>query len=128
MGYYEDRRWTEEPARYVHRALERALYQEDGFQCDRDARAPTLDVEVLGFEELSSPSNHAVRVDLRGVLRTRDGMLLFDQDVQAVEAVVGGSFDYIVAAFGRALDKASRDLARRTGSALTTKTGAKRGT
>jgi ABC-type uncharacterized transport system auxiliary subunit len=127
IGYYEDHRWTEEPARYVHRALERTLYQENGFRCDRDAHAPTLDVEVLGFEELRSPSSHAARVDLRAVLRTRDGVLLFDEDVQAVDAVVGANFDDVVAAFGRALDRASRDLAGRTGVALTTEPGAKPG-
>jgi cholesterol transport system auxiliary component len=118
MGYYEGRRWTEEPARYVRRALERTLYQENGYQCSRDANTPTLDVEILGFEELRMQGSHEARVELRAELRT-EHQVLFDEDVHAVDAVSGASFDQVVAAFGRALDQATRDLARRTGKALT---------
>jgi ABC-type uncharacterized transport system auxiliary subunit len=118
MGYYEDRRWTEEPTRYVRRALERTLYQEDGYQCDRGAKTPTLEVEVLGFEELRMAGRHEARVNVRAVLRTRE-RVLFDEDVEAVDAASGASFDGVVAAFGRALDRAARDLAGRTSNALT---------
>jgi ABC-type uncharacterized transport system auxiliary subunit len=124
MGYYDDRRWTEEPSRYVRRALERTLYQESGLQCTRDVTVPTLDVEVLGFEEQKLATSHAARVELRAVLRTRE-RVLFDENVQVVDPVVGGSFDDVVAALGRALEKASRDLTRRTTTALATDNGSK---
>jgi ABC-type transporter Mla maintaining outer membrane lipid asymmetry ATPase subunit MlaF len=90
----------------------------------------TFDVargEVVAILGGSGSGSHAARVDLRAVLRTRV-RVLFDVDVQAVDEVGGASFDDVVAAFGRALDKASRDLSRRTGSALTADTGAKPGT
>jgi ABC-type uncharacterized transport system auxiliary subunit len=117
MGYYEDRRWTEEPARYVHRSLERMLFQQHAFQCDHDAKAATLDVEVLGFEELKMGTTHAARIDVRAVLRTRE-RVIFDEDVRAVDPVAGATFDDVVTSFGRALDRVSGDLARRVGAAL----------
>jgi cholesterol transport system auxiliary component len=130
LNYYEDRRWTDEPERYVRRALERTLFEQSGFHCDPtrasgslDAlggpSAATLAVDVLKFEEVKTPARHDARVALRAVLAT--DRVLFDATIEAVEPVVGSSFDAVVAAIGRSLDNASAQVARRTGSALSAK-------
>ena len=52
LAYYEDRRWTEPPEQIVRRALELELFERRAFQRVVSGAAPTLDVEVLRFEEL----------------------------------------------------------------------------
>jgi ABC-type uncharacterized transport system auxiliary subunit len=116
-GYYERNRWTEQPTLYVRRAIERTLCQEQGFRCDLDADGPTLDVEVLKFQEVKTPESHAGLVSLRIVLSSADEVLA-DDTVQVSEPVAGGRFVDVVAAIARALDGASDRVARRVTSAL----------
>jgi hypothetical protein len=52
LAYYEDRRWTEPPEQFVRRALERELFESHAFRRVISGAAPTLDVEVLSFEEV----------------------------------------------------------------------------
>ena len=52
LAYYEDRRWTEPPERYLRRALERELFQERGIRRTVSGPGSTLDVELTAFEEL----------------------------------------------------------------------------
>lgn len=52
LSYYEDRRWTEPPERYVRRALERELFQNRGIRRTVSGPGATLDVELTAFEEL----------------------------------------------------------------------------
>jgi cholesterol transport system auxiliary component len=52
LSYYEDRRWTEPPERYLRRALERELFQERGIRRTVSGPGSTLDVELTAFEEL----------------------------------------------------------------------------
>jgi cholesterol transport system auxiliary component len=54
LSYYEDRRWTEPPERYLRRALERELYQQRGIVRTVSGPGATLDVELTAFEELRS--------------------------------------------------------------------------
>ncbi len=114
VGYYESRRWTERPDLYVRRSLERTLFQEQGM--GEAANAPTLNVEVLRFEEVKTRALHAARVSLRLVLSSDH--VIFDQTIQTVDAVTGASFDDVVAAMGRALDAASDETARLVKQAL----------
>jgi cholesterol transport system auxiliary component len=116
VGYYEQRRWTEGPDLYVRRALERTLCQEQGFRCDLDGSAATLDIEVLKFQEVKTARSHAALVSLRVVL-SNDRVLL-DDTVQVDDRVLGSSFDEVVAAMARALDGASDEVARRVSAAL----------
>jgi cholesterol transport system auxiliary component len=111
VGYYEDRRWTEEPERYVRRALERALVEESSFPCEIEPSPSRLDVEVLKFEELRTPAGHAARVALRAVVTTED--VILDETIQWVDIVHGSSFDDVVAAIGRALEQVSVRIAHR---------------
>jgi cholesterol transport system auxiliary component len=55
LSYYEDRRWTEPPERYLRRALERELFQQRGVVRTVSGPGATLDVELSAFEELRSP-------------------------------------------------------------------------
>ena len=52
LSYYEDRRWTEPPERYLRRALERELFQQRGIMRTVSGPGTTLDVELTAFEEL----------------------------------------------------------------------------
>jgi cholesterol transport system auxiliary component len=54
LSYYEDRRWTEPPERYLRRALERELFQQRGIRRTVSGPGTTLDVELTAFEELRS--------------------------------------------------------------------------
>jgi cholesterol transport system auxiliary component len=54
VSYYEDRRWTEPPERYLRRALERELFQRRGIRRTVSGPGSTLDVELTAFEELRS--------------------------------------------------------------------------
>jgi uncharacterized lipoprotein YmbA len=53
LNYYEDRRWTERPEVYLDRALGRALFEERGLVRVVSGNAPTLEVELLAFEEVA---------------------------------------------------------------------------
>lgn len=63
LSYYEERRWTEPPERYLRRALERELFQQRGIRRTVSGPGSTLDVELTAFEELrSAPAR--VRLEL----------------------------------------------------------------
>jgi hypothetical protein len=53
LGYYESWRWTERPEAFVRRELGRKLFEEHGLHRVFAGTAPTLDVEVIAFDEAS---------------------------------------------------------------------------
>lgn len=55
LSYYEDRRWTEPPERYLRRALERELFERRGLRRIVSGPGSTLDIELTSFEELRTP-------------------------------------------------------------------------
>lgn len=116
VGYYEGRRWTERPEVYVRRTLTRTLFEEGGLDRAFSASAPTLDVEVLSFEEVKMPARHAAHIALRVVLST--DRVLFEDTVGATEPIGGGTFDDVVAALARALDGTSDEVTRRVRASL----------
>jgi ABC-type uncharacterized transport system auxiliary subunit len=67
IGYYDGRVWTEKPALYVRRAVVQAIFGERGVRQVVSGSAATLDVEVLGFEEVMEPA-HVGRVELAYVV------------------------------------------------------------
>ena len=115
VGFYDDRRWTERPATYVTDALRRALLQQ-GFQPALQAGAPTLEVELVAFQEIRSPRAHAARVALHVQLRT--DRVLLDETISKETAVSGARFDDVVAAIAQALNAAAAEVAKRAASAL----------
>ncbi|MEO7328863.1 MAG: hypothetical protein ABI193_09815, partial [Minicystis sp.] len=66
LGYYQERRWTEEPSHYLARRLGRVLFEERGIRQVVGGSAPTLEVELTSFEEIRAPKRVArVRVVAR---------------------------------------------------------------
>jgi cholesterol transport system auxiliary component len=108
VGYYEERRWTEKPEAYVRRALSRALFERRGVAQVIAGAAPTLDVDVIAFEEVRAPS-HLARVELAFTLHDERAVRLADsvviekavavtKDEASAEAVVQGLGDAMEAA------------------------------
>jgi hypothetical protein len=108
VGYYDGLRWTERPEQYVRRAVERALFEDGPFQRNLSYDAPTLDVEVVEFEEVKAPTTHAARISLRMVVSAE--RVLLERTVTVSRPVAGGSFDGFVAAMAQALDDAASVL------------------
>jgi cholesterol transport system auxiliary component len=125
VGYYEDRRWTERPDRYVRDALARTLFEACGFQRVVEGEAPTLNVQVLAFQEVQTVQAHTAKLALRVTLSRERAF--FEETVTISEPVTGPRFEDVVAAMGRALDASSVDVARRVGAALSVKATADAG-
>ena len=61
MGFYDDRRWTENPEAYLRRALERDLFEERGLSRIVTGGTPILDIELTAFEELRGQADASAR-------------------------------------------------------------------
>ena len=61
VGFYDDLVWTERPEAYLARGLTRVLFEERGLRSIVGGPGPTLDVELLRFEEVKTPV-HIARV------------------------------------------------------------------
>lgn len=116
MAFYDDRRWTERPARFVTSALRRVLFETRGLQSTDQPTAPLLEVEVVSFEEVRSPRGHYGRVALQ--IRLSNAPAPLDTTVIRDEPVQGAQFDDVVAAISRALDGAANEIAARVQNAL----------
>jgi cholesterol transport system auxiliary component len=115
LALYDGRKWTEVPDAYVRRALEHALFEERPFHQALAGAAPTLDIELIGFEEIMAP-RHAGRVQLR--YRLHDERTVLAMDVITVEREVKGSdFTTVVDAIGGALEAAASQVADRVANA-----------
>jgi cholesterol transport system auxiliary component len=118
VGYYDSRRWTERPELYVRRALERALFEGGRFRRSSAGGGPSLDVDVLKFEEVKGASTHAARVALHVVLST--DRVLLERTVIASEPASGDPFEAFVAAMALALGTTASQVAHDVGEALDT--------
>jgi hypothetical protein len=110
IGYYEGLRWTERPQQYVRRAVGHALFEQGPFRRALAGEAPTLEVEVVDFEEVKAPTAHWARISLRFVLST--DRVLLERTVSVTKAVAGGDFDGFVAAMSQALEASAREVER----------------
>lgn len=113
LGYYEDRRWTELPEQYLRRALERELFERRGLRRVVSGSAPTLDVELVSFEELRHGQPRA-RLGLRFSLRDDRRSLLerglmVERPLGEVTSADAGA--ELAATLARVLDRAVADLA-----------------
>ncbi len=112
---YETLRWTELPDAYVQRALAKALFEDRPLAEAVSGSVPTLDVELLAFEEVTSPS-HA-RVVLRYTLH--DDTTVLDHGTIAIErAAAAPQIEAVVAALHDALRAAASEIADRVEHAL----------
>ncbi len=118
IGYYEDRRWTERPDVFVRRELERVLFEERGFHRVLGGAAPTLDVEVVAFDEIRGPSR-AARVTLRILLF--DDRTVLVEDTVSVDVPIAGKepgIEAVVGGMAVALDRATEMVATRLAGPL----------
>jgi cholesterol transport system auxiliary component len=120
LGYYDDRRWTEPPEEFVRRALESQLFETHAFRRVVSGEAPTLDVEVLSFEELRQGPTRA-RLSLLITLRDARHALLERTLSIEVPLAAGAESDAgpaLAAAMASALARATQEIAGRVGAAL----------
>lgn len=112
LGYYEDRRWTEPPEQYLRRALEGELFEKRGFRRVVSGSAPTLDVELVSFEELRHGEPRA-RLGLRFSLRDDRRSLLERTLVveRPLGAASGDGGPELAVAMARVLDEAVAEVA-----------------
>lgn len=103
---YDTLRWTELPEEYVRRAIAHALFDDRSLVQAVGAQAPTLDVEVVAFEEVP----HGGRVELRYVL-SDDAAVRAHGVVAAERAVRAPAVEGVVVAIGEAMDEAASELA-----------------
>jgi cholesterol transport system auxiliary component len=85
LGYYDERRWTERPEDYLRRALARALFEERGLQRVVAGAAPTLEVELVAFEEVRAPVR---KVRLQAVVLLHDERVVRLEETVTVERPV----------------------------------------
>jgi cholesterol transport system auxiliary component len=112
LGYYANWRWTERPEAFVRRELGRKLFEEHGLRRVFGGAAPTLDVEVIAFDDLRLESGRAARVQLNVILGADDGVLWEDTiTVDRPVSVEKPKIEDVVAAMASALDEASEDVA-----------------
>jgi cholesterol transport system auxiliary component len=120
VGYYDDQRWTEHPEIYIRRAITRTLFEQRGFQRVVGGAAPTLDIEVLAFDELRLPSGRAARVELKVVLYESRAIIL--EETLTIDRPVadnaGTKIEGVVAAMAEALDIASEQVATKVALAI----------
>jgi cholesterol transport system auxiliary component len=112
---YETLRWTEEPEDYVRRAVARALFEDRPIEEVVSGAAPTLEVEVIAFEEVTY--RRAGRVTLRYELHD-DRTTIARGTITIERRAPGPNIEGIVRAIGSALDAASDELATRVAAAL----------
>jgi ABC-type uncharacterized transport system auxiliary subunit len=75
LGYYESYRWTEPPEAYLERALSQQLFARGGLVHVVSGAALTLDVALIGFEEIRAAPARA-RVEVRALLHDERRVLL----------------------------------------------------
>lgn len=120
LAYYEDRRWTEPPEQFVRRALESALFETRTFQRVVSGAAPTLDVEVLSFDEVRGTKPSA-RLSLLVTLRDERRALLERTLTLESPLDLGGDDDAgraLARAMADALSRATRDIAQQVTAEL----------
>ncbi len=111
VALYETLRWTDHPDSYVRRALERELFGRAGLSQSLYSSELTLDVDVLGFEQLDTPQP-AGRVQL--AFRLRDDRAVIASGVlTATQPSRSPKIDDVVIAIGEATSAAVADVSSR---------------
>jgi cholesterol transport system auxiliary component len=118
IGYADDLRWTERPDAYVRRELGRTLFEEGGFRRSvAGDGAPTLEIELVAFEELRAGDARLARVQLRMMLH--DGRdVLHEETITVDERLRGSGVEAFVSATAEALDRTTSQVASRAKAVL----------
>jgi len=120
LGYYEELRWTERPETFVRRELGRALFEEHGLHRVVGGDVPTLEVEVIAFDDLRLPSGRAARVQLKVILFEGSGGVLYEETVTVDRPAISPrpKIEDVVAAMAEALDAAADQVTVKVQAAL----------
>lgn len=115
IGYYEGFRWTEQPDSYFRRALGRELFEKQRFAHVVAGVAPTLEAELVAFEELRE--RKAVRVEARVLVH--DGRrVLLEQTIRVEESRSEDTPAAVAEALSRALQKCVSQISTEVENAL----------
>jgi len=104
LGYYDSWRWTEPPEAFLARALSRQLFEQRGFIHVVTGPGPTLDVELIGFEEVRAGAPRA-RVEIRLALRD-DRRTLLERTLRVERPLAPGTAEDAPLRLTRALSGA----------------------
>jgi cholesterol transport system auxiliary component len=119
-GYYEELRWTERPETYVRRELGRSLFEAHGLRRVVSGPAPTLDVEVVAFDDLRLATGRAARIQLNVLLYSDDGVLFEDTlTTECPVAVENPRIENLIAAMASALESTADQVTVKVQDALT---------
>jgi ABC-type uncharacterized transport system auxiliary subunit len=109
FGFYETRRWTEQPTVWVEQGLAGALEQE-GVALTERAAGLALDVELVGFEEQLAP--HLARVALDLSLTRAGAEVLLQRRVELMVAITRDDPEVVARAMASALAEALEEAAQ----------------
>jgi uncharacterized lipoprotein YmbA len=114
VGMYDTLRWANEPEVFVREALRRALFDRGALR-ESDDDLPTLDVDVLAFEEVRRGSARSGRVQLRWRLHDDKGSSdgLVTAEVPAKATTIDAIVDAISAALAEATEHLASEVATR---------------
>jgi ABC-type uncharacterized transport system auxiliary subunit len=115
-GLYEQRRWFELPSRYVRRALTATLQTTPGVVLSDDASGARLDVEILAFDEVLSPT-HEAHVALAATVRA-GGEKRMDRTFASRVPIASADGAATAESMGKALDEAVKRVVTATAAAL----------
>lgn len=109
-GFYETRRWTEQPVAWVQAALARELFEKRGVRRTRALASPTLDVHLAAFDEVLQPERRA-EVALVVRFYGPEGDAWLEHTLVRSEPVEGEDPADVAQAMSRVLGTATRDAA-----------------
>lgn len=115
ISYREDQRWTERPAQFVRRELERALFRERGLTRSYSGHTPQLEVELIELELVETDEQAQARVRLTAQIRDDRRSLCHDnfETQLPVEADPRADMERSVAALSSALHRTVEQVASR---------------
>ncbi len=116
LGFYDDRIWTEKPEAYLRRALTRVLFEEQGLHSVVRGAGPTLDVELVGFEEVRAPL-HVGRVTIAWTL-SDERVVTLQQTVSIDRPIADDTAESTARAMGEALRDAVDEISGRVSTDL----------
>lgn len=88
LEFYDDLRWTEKPEQYLRRALTKALFQERGLTRSYSGMTPTLDIELVEFEEIRGAEP---KVRLQALVTLHDERRSQLEETVTVERPISGA-------------------------------------
>jgi cholesterol transport system auxiliary component len=110
LGAYDDWRWTENPEEFLRRSIGRALHRQHGVGRSLDGSAPTLDLELVAFEEVRRGTGRSGRVRVLYSLHDEREVMVSGEVTVEAPARSARAGD-VVAAIAAALEEASSRLA-----------------